>query len=144
MELGAVAGLLAAAALLALVGFLAYPIVKLGKVLDETRHLVRNISEETVPLLEEVTTTVKTTNTELQRVDAITSHVQEISGNVAGLSSLFAATLGRPLVKIAALSYGIRRAIVDRRDADIHRRVRDEMRAERAAAKAGRRTGGRS
>lgn len=137
MSVGEIAGLLAAFALVVLVGFLAYPLVKLGKVLDETRLMVKNRSNETGELLGEVTTTVRTTNAELEKVDAITTHVQEVSGNVAGLSSLFAATLGRPMVKVAALSYGIRQAIVGRKAKDVERRVREEMRAERRGTRNG-------
>lgn len=131
MTAGEIAGLIAAAALLLLVGLLAYPILKLGKVLDETRLLVRGVSDESVPLLGEVTTTVTTTNAQLERVDAITSSVQTVSDNVAGLSSLFAATLGGPLVKAAAFSYGVRRAITARSRRDVERQVRSQMRGGR-------------
>ncbi|MFD2081033.1 protein of unknown function [Actinopolymorpha cephalotaxi] len=131
MTAGEIAGLIAAAALLLLVGLLAYPILKLGKVLDETRLLVRGVSDESVPLLGEVTTTVTTTNAQLERVDAITSSVQTVSDNVAGMSSLFAATLGGPLVKAAAFSYGVRRAIAARGRRDVERQVRSQMRGGR-------------
>ena len=73
MSVGEVAGLIAALAFVLLVGFLAYPLVKLGKVFDETRLTVRGLSGGTVPLLTEVTTTVATTNEQLVRVDAITA-----------------------------------------------------------------------
>jgi hypothetical protein len=89
----------------------AVPLLKLGKVLDETRSLVRGVGEETVPLISEVTTTVSTTNAQLVRVDAITSNVQTASRNVSSLTALFAATLGGPVVKVAAFSYGVRRAM---------------------------------
>ena len=55
-------------------GLLAYPILKLGKVFDETRIMVRGVSDASVPLLGEVTTTVTTTNAQLARVDAITDN----------------------------------------------------------------------
>src|SRR5262249_5994755 len=118
MTAGEIAGLIAAAALLLLVGLLAYPILKLGKVLDETRLMVRGVSDQSVPLLGEVTTTVSTTNAQLARIDTITARAETVSDNVAGLSSLFAATLGGPMVKLAAFSYGVRRAIAarDRKD----------------------------
>jgi uncharacterized protein YoxC len=132
MTAGGIAGLIAAAALLLLVGLLAYPILKLGKVLDETRQLVRGVADETVPLLGEVTTTVTSTNTQLERVDAITTNVQEVSGNVAGLASLFAATLGGPLVKIAAFSYGVRRAVRQHQHKDLERSVKAEMKNRRS------------
>jgi hypothetical protein len=131
MTAGEIAGLIAAAALLLLVGLLAYPILKLGKVLDETRLLVRGVSDQSVPLLGEVTTTVSTTNAQLARIDTITARAETVSDNVAGLSSLFAATLGGPLVKIAAFSYGVRRAVSAHERKDVERRVKSEMKEEK-------------
>jgi uncharacterized protein YoxC len=115
MSVGDVAGLIAALAFVLLVGFLAYPLVKLGKVFDEARVSVRGISDGTLPLLTEVTTTVSTTNAQLVKVDSITTNVAQVSTNVSALTSLFAATLGSPVVKVAAFSYGVRQALSGRR-----------------------------
>jgi uncharacterized protein YoxC len=109
--LGDIAGLIAAIAFVLLVGALALPLVKLGKVLDETRLSVRELTEHTVPILDEATTTVAQTNVQLERVDAITSSAATVTQNVSALSSLFAATVGGPMIKVAAFSYGVRRAI---------------------------------
>jgi uncharacterized protein YoxC len=114
MSAGDVAGLIAAIAFVLLVGILAYPIIKVGKLVEDLRHTVQGVSEQTIPLLTEVTTTVSTTNAQLVRVDAITSNVQQVSTNVSALTSLFAATLGSPLVKVAAFSYGVRQAMSGR------------------------------
>ena len=86
-------------------------------------------------LLGEVTTSVTHVNSELVRVDAITENVQSITTNVSALSSLFAATLGSPVVKVAAFSYGVRRAAGKRNVADIEKRVKAEVKAEKKAAK---------
>jgi uncharacterized protein YoxC len=115
MSVGDIAGLIAALAFVLLVGVIAIPLVKLGKVLDETRLTVRGLSEGTLPLLSEVTTTVATTNEQLVRVDTITTNVAQMSTNVSALTSLFAATLGSPMVKVAAFSYGVRQAMNGRR-----------------------------
>jgi uncharacterized protein YoxC len=114
MSAGDVAGLIAAVAFVLLVGVLAYPILKVGKLVEDLRHTVQGVSEQTIPLLAEVTTTVSTTNAQLVRVDAITTNVQQISTNASALTSLFAATLGSPLVKVAAFSYGVRSAMSGR------------------------------
>jgi uncharacterized protein YoxC len=121
MSVGEFAGLLTAIAFVLLVGALAYPLIKLGKVLDETRHTVRGLSDGTLPLLTEVTTTVATTNEQLVKVDAITNNVAQVSTNVSALTSLFAATLGSPVVKVAAFSYGVRRAMARRADSEVSR-----------------------
>ncbi|MGH9252290.1 MAG: DUF948 domain-containing protein, partial [Acidimicrobiales bacterium] len=52
---------------------------------------------------------------QLQRVDAITSNAQTVTGNAAAMTSLFAAVLGGPVVRTAAFSYGVRRALSRRR-----------------------------
>lgn len=132
MSGGQIAALIAACALLVLVGLLAVPLVKLGRTLDETTRLVQGISARTPQLLEQVGATLGQTNTQLAKVDTITDQAGTVAGNVAGLSSLFAATLGGPLVRVAALSYGVRRAIGNRRRADVDARVREEMKAERS------------
>jgi uncharacterized protein YoxC len=116
MSFGELAGLIAALAFVLLVGALWYPLYKLGKVFDEARVSVRGLTGQTLPLLEEVTTTVSTANGQLVRVDTITRNVAEASENVSALTRLFAATLGSPVVKVAAFSYGVRQALVSRRD----------------------------
>jgi uncharacterized protein YoxC len=115
MTLGGVAGIIAASAFLLLVGIVAIPLVKLGRVLDEARITVRTLSDGTMPLLTEVTTTVASTNQQLGKVDTITNNVAQVSTNVSALTSLFAATLGSPVVKLAAFSYGVRQAMSGRR-----------------------------
>ena len=87
-----------------------------------------------MPLLGEVTTSVTHVNQELVRVDAITANVQSISGNVSALTSLFAATLGSPIIKVAAFSYGVRSAAGRRHEKDVNRRVREELKGSRRAA----------
>jgi uncharacterized protein YoxC len=133
---GEVAGLIVAVFWAVLVCFIAFVLVKLGKVVGETGKLVSGVTDQTVPLLGEVTNSVVHVNVELDRVDAITANVQTISSNVSALSSVFAATLGSPVIKVAAFSYGVRRAINDRHEADVRKRVKQEMKAEKKARKA--------
>ena len=111
VSLGDVAGLIAALAFAYAVIRLGSVIGKAGKVLDEARIGVRGVSEQTVPLLSQVTDTVASTNEQIVRVDTITANVAAMSTNVNALTSLFAATLGSPVVKVAAFSYGVRSAM---------------------------------
>lgn len=143
MSAGEVAGLIAAVAFVLLVGIIAVPLLKLGKVLDETTSLVRDVNAQTGPLLSEITTTVGSTNAQLVRVDAITSNAQSATGNIAALTSVFAATLGNPVIRVAAFSYGVRRALGDRSKHEVEKRVKSEMKAEKVARRATRRGGGR-
>jgi len=110
VSLGDIAGLVAALAFAYLVIRLGGVVGKAGKVLDEARVGVRGVSEQTVPLLSRVSDTVASTNEQMVRVDTITANVSSMTTNVNALTSLFAATLGSPVVKVAAFTYGVRSA----------------------------------
>ena len=111
VSIGDIAGVIAALAFALLVLRLGSVIGKAGKVLDETRIGVRGVSEQTVPLLSQVTDTVSSTNEQIVRLDTITANVSSMSTNINALTSLFAATLGSPVVKVAAFTYGVRSAM---------------------------------
>jgi len=128
---GQVAALIAAVFFALLMLALCYLVLKLAKTVEETQKLVHGITEKTVPLLGEVTTSVTHVNQELVRVDAITANVQSISGNVSALTSLFAATLGSPIIKVAAFSYGVRSVATKRSEKDVNKRVREELKISR-------------
>lgn len=138
VDLSDLAVLLLAVGWLILVGFLGYVLVRLGKVLQSTETLVDGVAERTVPLLGEVTTSVVHVNDQLERVDAITNNVQSITTNAAGLFSLFGATLGGPLVKVAAFTYAVRRAASRRERDDLERELKTARKEQRAQARAAR------
>lgn len=112
MTAGDIAGLIAAGVFAVLVGLLAVPLLKLGRVFDETSSAIRAASEQVSPILEEAAVTLGETNKQLARVDAITGSVQEATSNVSSLVALFAATVGGPLIKFAGFSAGVRAAII--------------------------------
>ncbi|OPZ56623.1 MAG: hypothetical protein BWY91_00241 [bacterium ADurb.BinA028] len=115
VTIGDIAGVIAALAFAYLVWRLGSVVGKAGEILDETRIGVKGLADGSVPLLGEVTTTVSTTNEQLARIDVVTTNIASMSSNVNALTSLFAATLGSPLVKVAAFSYGVRSAVGQRR-----------------------------
>jgi len=131
MSVGEIAGLIAAIAFVVLVALTAVPLLKLGRVLEEVRLAVRDIGHESVPILTEIRGTVSATNLELERLSVVTEDVSKVSKNAtvvsenaAQLSTLFSATLGGPLIKTAALTYGVRKA----------------LRGDKSGAKSGRRS----
>ncbi len=115
VTVGDLAGAVAALAFAYLVWRLGRLVGKAGEILDETRVGVKGLSDGSMPLLGEVTSTVATTNQQLARLDTVTTNVALMSANVNALTSLFAATLGGPLVKVAAFSHGVRVAVGSRR-----------------------------
>ncbi|WP_420114251.1 DUF948 domain-containing protein [Pseudactinotalea sp.] len=108
MNLGDVAGLIAAIAFVLLVGALAVPLIKLGRVLDETRESLKQVTEHTLPVIDEAAVTITTTNGQLAKVDTVTTAAAETSQNVSALTSLISATVGTPLIKVAAFSMAVR------------------------------------
>ncbi|HVF20180.1 MAG TPA: DUF948 domain-containing protein [Mycobacteriales bacterium] len=119
--------------------FLGYVLIRLGSVLKSTEALVNGVTERTVPLLGEVTTSVVQVNGQLEKVDTITTNAATVSSNVAALVSLFGATLGGPLIKVAAFSYGVRRAAARKSKSDIEREVKSAIKADRKSARAAKR-----
>jgi uncharacterized protein YoxC len=132
---GAVVGLIFAIFFAVGVVFLCVVLLRLAQVLKEAKTLVAGISEQTTPLLGEITSTVATTNEQLGKVDVITDNVSNISTNASALASTFSATVGGPMIKAAAFSYGVRSAIATRRRADVEKRVKAEMKAVRKGKK---------
>jgi uncharacterized protein YoxC len=134
------AGLIAALAVVVLVLLLAVPLLKLGRTLDETTLTIRQVREQSQPILSQASTTVTHVNANLERVDDITGNAANVSSNVAALTSVFAATLGSPLIKVAAFSYGVRSAAKKKREgaalASAQQNAKDERRARRAARRA--------
>lgn len=105
------AGILVAVFWAILVSFLAVALARLAQTLRATTKLVADVTEQAVPLLADASAAVRSAQTQIDRVDAIASDVQEVTSNASALSSTVASTFGGPLVKVAAFGYGVRRAI---------------------------------
>ena len=141
MSGGEWAALVAALAFVLLVLLLAVPLLKLGRTLDEATLAIRKAHEGAQPLLAGAATTVGQVNKELERVEGITQNAQAVTSNAAALTSVFATTLGGPAIKVAAFSYGIRRAAQNRRRVEAEKAAKDAAKADRRARRAARRAG---
>lgn len=141
MSAGAIVGLIFAIFFAIGVLFFAFVLVRVAEVLKETTKLVAGITQETVPLLNEITDTVKNGNAQLVKVDAITDNVETMSKNVSGLVSTATSAIGGPLVKVASFSYGVRAAITTRKNEDVAKRVKAELKADRKARRAEKKKG---
>ncbi|MER6012688.1 DUF948 domain-containing protein [Streptomyces bluensis] len=116
MSGGEVAGILVAVFWAILVSFLAVALARLAQTLKATTKLVADVTDQAVPLLADASDAVRSAQTQIDRVDAIASDVQEVTSNASALSTTVASTFGGPLVKVAAFGYGVRRAIGRRED----------------------------
>jgi uncharacterized protein YoxC len=129
---GAIAALIAAGAFVLLVLLLAIPLLKLGRTLDEATLAIRKTHEGAAPLFVDAQTTITQVNSQLDQVEGIARNVNSMTTNVAAMTSLVSSTLGSPIIKAAAFTYGVRKTVSDRRDADA---VRAARRKHRAAGK---------
>ncbi|HEX2418524.1 MAG TPA: DUF948 domain-containing protein [Micromonosporaceae bacterium] len=153
MSGGEIAALIAAAALLLLVGALAVPILRLRHTVDAATRAINEVVDRTGPMIGKLDITIDQVNTalgqthqsldglnaQLVRVDAIAAHAQQVTGTVANLATVIGAASTHPLVKVAAFGYGLRKAASARRMSDREREVRDRLREERAGQQPARR-----
>jgi uncharacterized protein YoxC len=153
---GQIAALIAAGAFVMLVLVLAVPILRLRHTVDAATRAINDITDRTGPLLGNVNETVENVNAaltqvhtsldgvnlQLARLDTITAHAQSVTANVANLTTVVTSAAANPLVKVAAFSYGVRKAAAKRRQADEEQEVRTTLKDQRRATRRGRRDGG--
>ena len=108
MSGGDIAALVAAGGFVLLVLFIAVPLIKLGKLLDEATTSVRELNDTMSPLLNELSETVTAANKQLARIDVITESAAEVATNVSSLVAVFTSAVGSPLLKLAGFTKGIR------------------------------------
>jgi uncharacterized protein YoxC len=94
MSGGGIAAIIAASAFAIIAIAVAYAVVRFSKVLDEASAAIKNVTTETVPLLEEVTTTVELTNRQLERVDNLTRNVESMANKLSSSAKLAGAAWG--------------------------------------------------
>lgn len=149
MSAGEIAGLIAAGAFLMLVIVLAVPILRLRRTVDAATRAINDLNDRSGPLLADVNDTVRHVNTalgqvqvsldgvnvQLEKVDTITGHAQNISANIANLITVVSAAAANPLVKVASFGYGVRKAARARRHAEEEREVRSALKQRRKVAR---------
>lgn len=153
-EIAGIAGLIVAGAVLMLVLVLAVPILRLRHTVDAATRAINDLNDRTGPLLGNVNTTIENVNTalgqvhtsldevnlQLAKIDSMTGHAQQVTANVANLATVVSAAATNPLIKVAAFSYGVRKAAAKRRHADEEREVRAALKEQRRGLRrAGRR-----
>ena len=131
MSGGEVAALIAAIAFVLLVLLLAVPLLKLGRTLDEATLAVRKTHDGVGPLLNQAQQTMESVNAQLVQVESIAANVNSMTTNVAAMTAVVGSTLGSPMIKAAAFTYGVRKTVADRRDADAVKAARRKRRTDR-------------
>jgi uncharacterized protein YoxC len=152
---GQIAALIFAGAFLMIAVALSVTILRLRKTVDSGTRALDAVADRIGPLLSDVNVTVANVNgalvqvqtsldgvnIQLARLDTITGHVQTVTANVANLATVVTAATANPMVKVAAFAYGVRKATAQRRQAEEERELREALKAQRKAARRGRREG---
>lgn|GEM_PF-1253062 len=137
-----------AAAFLILALALSYLLVtKVSTAIKRATRAIENVDARAAVMMDNVNVTVEHINTalvkshltldevngQLAKVDSMTEHAQQITGNVANVSSLVTAAAASPLVKVAAFGFGVKRATAKRRRDQEEADVRDTLKANRTS-----------
>lgn len=109
MDIGQIAGLIAAIAFAVVAGFLIYPLIRLGKLFDQLADTVKQAGDHAIPTLDESANTVTQLNQTLADVNRISSAASTTANNVGALTDLYGSMLGKPVIKTAAFFYAIRK-----------------------------------
>ena len=139
---GQIAALIAAGAFAVVALALAWLLVRLRRTVDAATVAITELTAQAEPILRKADLTMENVNTaltqahtsldsvnlQLQKVDAITAHAAQVSANVANLSTVIASVAANPLIKVAALGYGMRRAVARRARLEEEREVRQTLR----------------
>ncbi|MFQ5574326.1 MAG: DUF948 domain-containing protein [Terriglobia bacterium] len=85
--------------------------VAISLVLYQVIRILADVRKELRPILHSVKTMADDVNTELERVDDIMKSAAELSKKVDATGSIAQEVITSPLIRIAALSAGLRRTI---------------------------------
>jgi len=111
MGVGEITGLIAVIVFAVLAGFLIYPLIKLGKLLETIGETVKDTGNHAIPMLDEGVTTVQQVNKTLTDVNNISESASYTAQNVGALTDLYASILGKPIVKLAAIFYALKQTV---------------------------------
>src|SRR5271165_5713492 len=129
MTAGQVAALIAAGCFAALSCVVIFVLLRLARLMSAVTGMVTDYRVRADQLIEQAQAAVDRTNAQLARTDAITASMDQVTANMAELSGHVSALAGlarglssaatAPLTGLAALVYGLRRAIGVRRSLQV-------------------------
>jgi hypothetical protein len=111
--------------------FLALVLLRITELLLTVKGTLTTLTSAALPLIEQAEQAAQTGNAGMVKVAAITDNVQAVTDNVSAVAATASAASGGPLVKAASFSYGVRRVMTSRRQADLAKQVRAELAADR-------------
>ena len=76
------------------------PLTKLGKTFDELTKSVEKLTDETIPALTNAVETVARTNTQLERIDTITTAAARTAEDLSATTTLVTSTVSAPFLAV--------------------------------------------
>ncbi len=98
---GGIATIIAAASLAVIALAVAYAIIRVGRLVDEASASLKVLTDETTPLLQEVTTTVELVNAPLTTIASVSKNIGDVSSKIANATESFVDKNGLAM-KVAA------------------------------------------
>ncbi len=98
ISLGQIAGTAAAIGFLVLVYFSIRPLRKLSGVLDRLSESLRELTEHTLPAIDEAAQTVAEANNQVKKLDAITEAAARTTEDISAMTTLVTSTVGAPFL----------------------------------------------
>jgi predicted PurR-regulated permease PerM len=86
-------------------------VAKLFGVITRTSTMIDRFTNQTMPLLAEVGTTVSLVNQEIGRVDGILATAETATAAVGNVVNVVSTTVTSPLVRLSAFAWGLRKAV---------------------------------
>lgn len=120
ITLGGIAGLIAALAFVALVIALIRPIGRLSGVLDQLADSLTELTDHTLPAIDEAAQTVRDANGQIARLDTITSAAARTSEDISAMTTLVTSTVGAPFLAARRSAEKARTRWEERGKSDIH------------------------
>lgn len=111
MNWSIVLNIVIAIAIAVLTVFICIVAFQLSRTLGSLNHLIKDIDEEVTPMIAKLQVTVDEVNSELERVDEIVESAQNLSRKVDTTTKVAQEIIASPLIKLAALSAGIKKAV---------------------------------
>ncbi|GAA4209945.1 DUF948 domain-containing protein [Microbispora amethystogenes] len=111
---GELAGLVVAIFWAILVCFMVVVLVRLARLLTETRRSVAELSDRLGPLLDDMSQTVTEANRRLVAAETISDNMRDVSGNMVRITGVASTLFAGPVLKIAAFRDGFRLALARR------------------------------
>ncbi|VEI12460.1 DUF948 domain-containing protein [Trueperella bialowiezensis] len=120
ITLGQIAGLIAAVGFLVLVYFSIQPLRKLSGVLDRLAESLRELTEHTLPAIDEAAKTVAEANVQVKKLDAITDAATRTSEDISAMTTLVTSTVGAPFLAARRGASRLRDAFSGAKDSPGH------------------------